>query len=144
MAEETTETSETTTETTTTLLPVPRIDRALRRAFPSKRVSQGTSVYTAAALEFVLSEIVRVSESKRASMKKPSKAIDRKVLMAAVRMDPNLSRIFRNYSFVPGKPVKIQKFQLLTKADKEAHNAKREAAKEARKAKKAVPGVDEA
>lgn len=125
------------------VLPTPRIDRLIRKAFLGKRVSAGTSVYATAALEHVFAEIVRAAEGKRSHMKRGPKAIDRRILVAAIRTDPSLSRLFRGYTFAPEKAIKIKKEVLLTKADKSAAMEKREANKSKKAELAAVPAVDE-
>jgi hypothetical protein len=125
------------------VFPTPRIDRAIRKAFGGKRVSSGSAVYATAALEFIFSEIVRAAEEKRAGIRKGPKAIDRKILVAAVRTNPSLGKLFRSYTFAADKSIKIKKSTLLTKADKEAEAKKREEAKAKKDGKAAVPAVDE-
>ena len=123
------------------ILPVPRVDRAIRRHFAGKRVSSGSSVYATAAIEAILTEVIRAADEKRALGK--AKRIDRKALIAAVRANPGLARLFRSYAFLPDAAIKIKKDALLTKSDKEAALKKREQEKEEKKKKSAVPGVDE-
>lgn len=125
------------------VLPVPRIERSIRKAFPSKRVSAGAAVYTTAALEHILKTIIDECETKRTSIKKAPKSIDRKILVSSVRSHPALCRLFRNYTFLPEKAIKLKKETLMTKADKLVDIAKRNASKEARKKKSTVPAVDE-
>ena len=124
-------------------LPVARVDKTIRNAFPGKRVSSGTSVYTTAALDAIFSEIVRVADEKRASNRKGPKSIDRKTLAAAIRMHPELGRLFRSYVFVPSGSIKVKGDMLLTKADKEVVKEKREKAAAEKQQRKEVPGVDE-
>jgi histone H3/H4 len=125
------------------VLPVPRIDRALRKHFAGKRVSAGTSVYATAALEAIFAEVVRAADEKRISAKGKAKRIDRKMLISAVRSNPALARLFRNYAFAPESAIKIKREALLTKADKEVAMKKRESEKAEKAEKQAVPGVDE-
>jgi histone H3/H4 len=125
------------------VLPVPRIDRALRKHFAGKRVSAGTSVYATAALEAIFAEVVRAADEKRISAKGKAKRIDRKMLISAVRSNPALARLFRNYAFAPESAIKIKRDALLTKADKEVAMKKRDAEKAEKAEKQAVPAVDE-
>ena len=125
------------------VLPVPRIDRALRKHFAGKRVSAGTSVYATAALEAIFEEVVRAADEKRSATKGKAKRIDRKMMISAVRSNPALARLFRNYAFAPESSIKIKRDALLTKADKEIMIKKRDAEKAEKKEKQAVPGVDE-
>jgi len=125
------------------VLPVPRVDRALRKHFAGKRVSAGTSVYATAALETIFAEIVRAADEKRSAAKGKAKRIDRKMLISAVRSNPELARLFRNYAFAPESSIKIKRESLMTKADKEIAMKKRESEKAEKKEKAAVPGVDE-
>ena len=125
------------------VLPVPRVDRALRKHFAGKRVSAGTSVYATAALEAIFAEVVRSADEKRISAKGKAKRIDRKMLISAVRSNPALARLFRNYAFAPESSIKIKRDALLTRADKEVAMKKRDAEKAEKTEKKAVPAVDE-
>jgi histone H3/H4 len=124
-------------------LPVPRIDRALRKHFAGKRVSAGTSVYATAALEAIFAEVVRTADEKRMAAKGKAKRIDRKMLISAVRSNPALARLFRNYAFAPESAIKIKREALMTKADKEVAMKRRESEKQEKQEKQAVPGVDE-
>ena len=124
-------------------LPTPRIDRAMRKHFAGKRVSAGSSIYATAALEAIFFEIVRAADEKRTLAKGRIKRIDRKMLISAVRSNPGLARLFRNYAFAPESAIKIKKEALLTKADKEVAMKKRESEKKEKKEKAAVPAVDE-
>ena len=125
------------------ILPIPRIDRSIRKAFAGKRVSSGSAVYATAALESIFSAVVQAAEEKRAGIRKGPKSIDRKILIAAVRTNPTIGKLFRSYTFVADKAIKIKKSTLLTKADKEAEAKKREEAKAKKDGKAAVPAVDE-
>ena len=125
------------------VLPVARIDKTIRNAFPGKRVSTGTSVYTTAALDAIFSAIVRAADEKRAGSRKGPKGIDRKTLAAAIRMHPELGRLFRSYVFLPSGSIKVKGDMLLTKADKETLKRKRESIAAEKEKRKAVPGVDE-
>lgn len=125
------------------VLPVARVDKTIRKAFPGRRVSSGTSVYATAALDAIFSEIVRAAEEKRAGNRKGPKSIDRKTLAAAVRIHPELGRLFRSYVFAPSGSIKVKADLLLTKADKEAAKQKRAKAAEEKKERASVPGVDE-
>jgi histone H3/H4 len=127
----------------TLVLPVPRIDRAIRKAFAGKRVSAGSAVYATAALEAIFAEVVRAAEEKRAGIRKGPKSIDRKILVAAVRTNPTLGKLFRSYTFAPDKSIRVKRDLLLTKADKEAAQKKRAEAKAKKDGKAAVPAVDE-
>lgn len=115
----------------------------MRKYFAGKRVSAGTSVYAAAALEAIFAEIVRSADEKRTSSKGRIKRIDRKMLIAAVRSNPGLARLFRNYAFAPESAIKIKREALMTKADKEVAMKKRESEKAEKKEKASVPAVDE-
>lgn len=125
------------------VLPVSRVDKCIRKAFPGKRVSTGMSVYTTAALDAVFSEIVRAAEEKRAGNRKGPKGIDRKTLAAAIRTHPELGRMLRSYVFLPTGAIKVKGDMLLTKADKEAAKEKRLKAAAEKKERENVPGVDE-
>jgi len=125
------------------VFPTPRIDRTIRKAFGGKRVSSGSAVYATAALESIFSEIIRAAEEKRVGIRKAPKSIDRKILIAAVRTNPNLGKLFRSYTFAADKSIKIKKFTLLTKADKEVESKKREEVRTKKNKKAAVPAVDE-
>ena len=129
--------------TTTTILPTPRIDRCIRKAFPGKRVSSGSAVYATAVLEHIFNEVVRSAEAKRSALRKAPKAIDRKMLIAAVRTNPALGKLFRSYTFAANNSIKVKKSALLSKADRDLESKKREDAKTKKKEKQAVPAVDE-
>jgi len=125
------------------ILSIPRIDRAIRKAFPSKRVSAGSAVYATAAIELILNEVVYSAENKRVGIKRGPKAIDRKILIAAVRTNPELGKLFRSYAFSAEKSIRVKNDALLTKSDKESAMAKRLAEKAQKAEKAAVPAVDE-
>ena len=72
-----------------------------------------------------------------------AKRIDRKMLISAVRSNPALARLFRNYAFAPEFAIKIKRDALITKADKEVAMKKRESEKKEKQEKQAVPAVDE-
>lgn len=123
------------------VLPVPRVDRIVRKRFGSRRCSPGVAVYTTAALENVFAEIVRSAKAEAVASKK--KRIAKENLVRAVRTHPGLSRFFRSYAFSTGTRLPYKSAELLTKTDREAAEKKREEMK-AKKAAAAVPGVDEA
>ena len=128
------------------VLPVPRVDRLVRKRFGSRRCSPGVAVYTTAALEHVFAEIVRAAKVEATASKK--KRIAKENLISAVRTHPGLARLFKSYAFASGVRLPYKSSELLTKADREAAEKKREEAKAkkvvAKKAAAAVPGVDEA
>ena len=125
------------------VLPTPRIDRAIRKVFAGKRVSGGSAVYATAALEAIMSEVVRSAEAKRAGIPKGPKSIDLETLIAGVRTNPALGKLFRSYTFAGNKFVKVKKDALLTKADKETASKKRALEKATKAERAAVPAVDE-
>lgn len=123
------------------VLPVPRIDRAIRKRYGGRRVSAGTAVYTTAALENILIEVIRASKSEAVASKK--KRISKENLIAAVRTHPSLCRLFRSYVFSSGSKLAYKSMDLLTKYDREAVLKAREEKKQAQKKTKHVPEVDE-
>lgn len=124
-------------------LPVSRIDRQIRKAFPGKRVSAGTAVYVTAAVEAILTELVTESEKNRAASKKSLKSIDRRTFIAVCRASPDIGRFFRNFVFAPKKAIRVQRCNLLNAADAAVAAEKKKASKREKEEKKAVPGIDE-
>ena len=132
------------TQLSFSVLPVPRVDRAIRKRYGGKRVSAGTAVYTTAVLENVLLEVIMSSKKEAIASKK--KRISIQNLIAAVRTHPSLCRLFRSYVFSSGAKLSYKSMDLLTKYDREAvlkSRENRKAKKEQAIASKAVPGVDE-
>ena len=114
--EEPTETTESTEEASKKLmLPVPRVERMLRRTFPDKRVSSGCPVYVTAGAEAVILALIKKADSLRSRGK--TKGVDRRTLVAAMRSDPELGRLFRSYLVTPEKPVRVKRVNLLIKSD---------------------------
>ena len=122
------------------VLPVPRVDRAIRKRYLGRRVSPGVAVYTTAALENILIEVIRASKSEAAASKK--KRITKENLISAVRTHPALCRIFRSYVFSTSTRLPYKSIELMTKYDRETLLKAREE-KKAQKQAKTVPGVDE-
>lgn len=125
----------------TRFLPVPRFDRIVRKRFGGRRVSPGVAVYTAAALERVVCEVLWAAKAEATAAKK--KRITRDNLVIAVRTHPELKRLFRAYAFATGTRVKYSSSSLLTKADRELA-AKKRLEEKKKKEDAAVPAVDEA
>ena len=121
----------------------PRIDKVVRKAFGDRRVSPGTSIYATAILAEVFKRVVTEMESKRTAFKKPPARCDRIALMMAIRNNPELAHAFRGYTFATNQRVKYASDTLLTKSDREAAIEKRARSKEAKKAKAAVPAIDD-
>jgi histone H3/H4 len=122
-------------------LPRPRIDRALRKAHAAQRVSPGVSVYTTAFLETVFATIL--SEANGEVVESRKKRIGTASLMKAVRSHPELSKLFRNYTFFSGDRLKYDSTDLMTKADREAEQKRRQDAKKEKQRVDAAPAVDE-
>ena len=64
-------------------------------------------------------------------------------LMKAVRSNPELSRVFRNYTFFRSERLKYDALDLMTKADRNSVVEKRKDAKKKKESVAAVPEVDE-
>lgn len=124
------------------VLPVPRIDRIMRKRFGGRRCSPGVGVYTTAALDSIFAEIVRTAKSEAFASKK--KRIAKESLVSAVRTHPSLGRFFKSYVFSSGQRLPYKSAELLTKADRELAEKKRHEAKAKKDAAKSLPGVDEA
>ena len=92
---------------------------------------------------YIFSELVRAAEEKQSGIRKGPKSIDRKMLIAAVRTNPDLGKLFRSYAFAADKFIRVKKDALLTKADKETVSKKRDAEKANEAQRAAVPAVDE-
>jgi len=122
------------------VLPVPRIDRVIRKRYRGRRVSPGVAVYTTAALENIFTEVIRAAKSEAVASKK--KRITKENLVAAVRTHPSLCRIFRSYAFSSAVRLPYKSVELMTKYDRETRLKAREEKKVQMKAN-AVPGVDE-
>ena len=123
------------------ILPTPRIDRAIRKRYSGRRVSPGVAVYTTAAIENILIEIIRASKVEATASKK--KRINMHNLVAAIRTHPSLSRLFRSYAFSSGgSKLAYKSINLMTKLDREVVGKVREE-KTAQNQEKVVPAVDE-
>ena len=119
----------------------PRVDKFIRKAFKS-RVSPGSAVYATAAIEAALSSAVAAAEKRRSGMKKAPVRIDRLMLIAAVRNDPDLSKLLRGYVFSSNAHLRFSSDLLLTKSDREEAIQKRKRLAEEKHAKGAVPSID--
>jgi len=125
------------------ILPCSRVERTIRKASGTKRIGSGVSTFVTAAVESVFNKIIAESELRRSVGKRAPKAIDRTHLVAAVRLNPLLARLFKNYAFTAPKTLKIRRDLLLNGADRDAEAKKRAEATAKRKAGKKVPAVDE-
>lgn len=125
------------------ILPCSRVDRTIRKASGTKRVGSGVSTFVTAAVESIFNQVVAESELRRSSGKRAPKAIDRTHLVAVVRSNPSLARLFKNYAFTAPKTLKIKRDLLLNGADRDAEAKKRAEAAAKRNAGKKVPAVDE-
>jgi len=121
----------------------PRIDRLVRRGFPGNRVSAKVSGYIVTVLEGLCDEIVNSADAQRRETKKPVKRINRLHLIAGVRKNKCVGKLFRPYQFTATSHLKLNSDLLLTKADRATAKAKRLEAKAARAEKAALPSVDE-
>jgi histone H3/H4 len=135
------ETADSEEKTSKSFLPRPRIDRYLRRQLGRPRVSAGVSVYTTAGLETLFKEILRAANKEAGASRK--KRIGTISLMKAVRSDPNISRLFRNYTFFRADRLKYDSLDLMTKTDRNSALEKRKDAKKKKESVDAVPAVDE-
>ena len=119
-----------------TILPAARVDAFLRSNLKTKRVSAGSSVFAAAAVEEVLKSIVEIMAANATPRKKKGfKRLGRLDLIRAIRNDSCLSKLFRSYVFAPrGAQLKFDALRLLSKNDRQALVKKREAQKKAREA----------
>ena len=138
---ETAETTESSVSTTKSFLPRPRIDRYLRRHLARPRVSSGVGVYSTAAIEALFKGVI-VAANKEASASR-KKRIGSTSLMKAVRSNPELSRVFRNYTFFRSERLKYDGLDLMTKVDRNSAIEKREDAKKKKESVAAVPAIDE-
>jgi len=138
---ETTGTAESSVSTTKSFLPRPRIDRYLRRQLARPRVSSGVGVYTTAAIEALFKEVITAANKEASALRK--KRIGSMSLMKAVRSNPELSRVFRNYTFFRSERLKYDALDLMTKADRNSVVEKRKDAKKKKESVAAVPEVDE-
>ena len=125
------------------ILPVPRVDRTIRKRYASRRVSPGVAVYTTAAIERVFSEVILSAKAEATHAKK--KRITREHVVAAIRTHPSLARLFRSYTFVPTAKLQYKASDLLTKSDREMLKKIQESkkSKTAGRLAPAVPAVDE-
>jgi hypothetical protein len=121
----------------------PRVEKTIRKAFGGRRVSPGTAVYLTAALEAIADEIVLRADERRLSVRKPKVAIERLTLIGATRSNPELAKLFRQFTFQAKAKTVFVSDNLLTKADRAAAKAKREIQKQQKQARTAVPSVEE-
>jgi len=125
------------------VLPVPRIDRAIRKRYGGKRVSPNSAVFTTAVLEHMFSEVLSAANAEATSSKK--KRISREHLIASIRTHPELGRFFLSYAFAPKTKVVFKADDLLNKADREVAKKAREEAqkKRSKEGSPPIPAVDE-
>lgn len=129
-------------------LPRPRIDRHLRRQLAPRRVSAGLSAYTAGALDALFRAVIEMAHVEATAARK--KRIGKLSLMKAVRSNPDIARVFANYTFFSTERLRYDAMNLMTKADRIAVTKKRQEAKKGKNAKNGandgaenVPEVDE-
>lgn len=125
------------------VLPVPRVDRSIRKLHAGRRVSPGVAIYTTHALENIFLEVLRTSQQEAVASKK--KRITKANLIAAVRTHPSLRRFFSSYMFSDGIGIQYKASDLMTKKDKHAHAKARLGKKHNVSTTETteIPGVDE-
>ena len=123
------------------MLPRPRIERALRKQFASRRMSSGVAVYTTAALDTLFADILAAANKEAAISRK--KRITLLTLLKSVRADPNLSKMFQNYSFFQNHRLTYDALELMTKVDRQATLKARAEAKKQKQSIANAPAVDE-
>jgi histone H3/H4 len=95
---------------------ISRIDRRLRQAKVSKRVSSNASVYLTGVVEHVLQTLLAQSRDEVQLHK--TKRITFHHIIAAVRSDPDLSRVFKSFCFTSTKETPKACNQILCNAEK--------------------------
>lgn len=84
-------------------LSVSRVDKRLRSAKICKQVSSTTSIFLTGIVEHTILQILQLAGDHAKSQK--SKRILPQHAVAAVRMDPDLARLFAGFAFTSGKDI---------------------------------------
>lgn len=84
------------------VMPVGRINRLVKKKLPSMRVGASAPVYLAAVMEAVAKDIIDLASNVASSSKPARKRISPADISAAVRGDPELSRLFSNCAVCSG------------------------------------------
>ena len=86
------------------LMPVARLNAAMKREGSAKRVGGSAPVYATAVLEYLLSEVLDVAGN--TTIKAKRKRIVPEDISLAVRSDEELSKLLRGFSCYNGDKIK--------------------------------------
>ena len=86
------------------LMPVARLNTALKKGGGTKRVGGSAPVYATAVLEYLLTELIEVAGA--TTMKAKRKRITPEDISLAVRSDEELSKLLRSFSVYSGDKLR--------------------------------------
>jgi histone H3/H4 len=128
--------------TKTSVLPAPRIMQRIKKEISQKRVSPAVALYTTAAIEEIVTSVLKSCHAETKASKK--KKVTRECLLKVVRTDASVKRLFASFAFAPMQSIKYTSTDFLTKQDREKTMLKSKGDETPKKSKqKAPPEVDD-